>query len=373
MAEVIEINDIHELGAYRMAWKALFAETPDASFFHTFDWLSIYWQHYGEGQKLRVLVVKAAGQVIGIVPLCVRRQRHKVGVVRTLCYPLDGWGNVFGPIGANQAATLALAMKHIAQTPRDWDNILLSWVAHDTTDRGRTHRAMDLSGLRPELGEGQSTSVIDLAEDWEDYLASRNSKTRHELRRHLRRIDELDGVEYVRHRPAALRAGDGDPAWDLYEMCEQVAAESWQSTVDDGNTLTHNQYRDFYRDTHAAAARLGMVDMNLLLVKGEPIAFNYNYHHNRRLVGLRMGYDKRHPKYGAGYSLIAKLLKDSCARGDEFLDLGIGEQDFKRRIRTRQHFTQQLTYSPLTSWRCQVLRFGHWLRREPKLAAKQAS
>ncbi|MCA9240085.1 MAG: GNAT family N-acetyltransferase [Planctomycetales bacterium] len=362
MAEVIEINDVATLGEHRMAFQALWAETPGASFFQTFDWLRIYWDHFGQDQKLRVLVVKAAGKPIGIVPLCVRRQRHRVGELRTLCYPLDGWGNAFGPLGLNQSATLTMAMRHVASTPRDWDRIQLDWVQHDTSDRGRTARAMRHAGLAPQVEAADSSSIVDTAGGWEGYLATRSPKTRHELRRHLRRIEEIDGAEFHRFRPAPLRCGDGDPHWHAYEQCEQIAEQSWQSNVDDGNTLGHPRYKAFYHDTHAAAARLGMVDMNLLSIHGRPAAFSYNYHCEGRVIGLRMGFDPEYHRAGVGAGLLALMLRDSCERGDQSLELGAGGQDFKRRLQTRTTESHTLTHTPLGSWRSQAVRLGRWIR-----------
>lgn len=363
MADVIEINDIEALDAYRLTWNALLAETPTATFFHTPDWLSVYWRHFGQGQKLRVLVVRAAGRPIGVVPLCVRAERRRVGLVRTLSYPLDGWGNTFGPIGSNQTAALLLAMRHVAQTPRDWDRVELGWVLHESVDRGRTARGMQLAGLRPAVEEHESSSVVTLPDSWEEYLAGRNAKVRHELRRQRRRINEAGHVEYVRRRPAPAAEGDGQPHWDVYQECERVAAASWQSRVTDGNTLTHAEYRDYYRDAHAAAARLGMVDMTVMRVDGQPVAFSYNHVRGGRVLGLRMGYDGGQPYRGAGVALLSWLLEDSCRRGDEEIDLGIGGQDFKRRVRTSQRRTHRLKHVPATSLRCQALRMGGWLRR----------
>ena len=80
--------------------------TSAASFFHSFDWLEIYWRHFGDGQRLRVLVVRAGGEPLGILPLVVRSERTRLGTVRTLTYPLHDWGTFYGPIGPNPTATL---------------------------------------------------------------------------------------------------------------------------------------------------------------------------------------------------------------------------------------------------------------------------
>jgi CelD/BcsL family acetyltransferase involved in cellulose biosynthesis len=72
MIYVQEINDIRQLAGIRLLWNALLPQTPGASFFHSLDWLEIYWRHFGAGQRLRVLVVSVDGRPLGILPLAVR-------------------------------------------------------------------------------------------------------------------------------------------------------------------------------------------------------------------------------------------------------------------------------------------------------------
>src|SRR3954454_440461 len=79
MIEVVEVNDLETLAHYRLVWNSVFAATPNASFFQTFDWFDAYWRHFGDGQRMRVLFVFGSGEPIGVVPLCVRRESYRVG------------------------------------------------------------------------------------------------------------------------------------------------------------------------------------------------------------------------------------------------------------------------------------------------------
>lgn len=361
MADVVEVRDIHSLTHYQMLWNSLFAETPRSTFFHTFDWLQIYWRHFGHEQQLRVLVIKAGGQTLGILPLCVRDDRHRVMPVRTLTYPLDDWGDFYGPIGKNSTASLLLAMRHLATSQRDWDEIDLRWIDQDAADRGRTQRAMKMASLAPREESYAQSSVIRMRGTWDDYLASRDKKVRHELQRRLRRVKELGHVEFIRHRPAASRTGDGDPGWDLYDQCEQVSATSWQAKVERGNTLCHRDYRAYYRDAHQAAARLGMVDMTLLKIDGKPVAYGYNYHHQGRVLGLRMGYDQKFDRHGLGTAMMALSVRDGFERGDEELNMGVGNQKFKQRLRTHCEASTRLVHTPISAWRPQLLQASRWI------------
>jgi CelD/BcsL family acetyltransferase involved in cellulose biosynthesis len=361
MVHVVEINDIEQLSQYRMLWNSMFAATPNATFFQTIDWLEANWRHFGADQKLRVLIPYSAGQPLGILPLCVRREKHRLSTVRVLTYPLDNWGSKYGPIGPNPAATMMAAMQHLRRTPRDWDMLELRWVPAEDTEGGKTARALRMAGMFSNKAEYQWTSILDLPSDWKTFTAAKSRSLRSQFKRQLRAFED-DAVEYIRHRPAPASEGDGDPRWDLYEMCEEIAAASWQGAVSNGNTLTHGRVRNFYRDAHAVAARLGMVDVNVIRYHGRPAAFLYNYICDGRIYSLRMGYDPAFTEQGFGSSLILKTVQDSISRGDRELDFGPGEREHKRRLRTGTESTYRLTYTPVGSWRSQAVRFTRWAK-----------
>jgi CelD/BcsL family acetyltransferase involved in cellulose biosynthesis len=361
MVEVVEINDIEELAKYRLLWNSLFPTTPHASFFLTYDWLAANWRHFGRDQKLRVLIPHAAGQPLGILPLCVRREKYRLSTVRVLTYPLDNWGTWYGPIGPNPAATMMAAMQHLRTTPRDWDMIELRWVAADGTAGGKTARAFRTAGMFTEKSEYQWTSIVEFPKTWDEFLAGKSHSMRRQFRRTLRDLIDSGRAEYIRHRPAPATEGDGDPRWDLYEMCEQVAQASWQSDVMNGNTLTHERVRGFFREAHAAASRLGMADVNVLTIDGRPAAFLYGYHYNGNVAALRTGFDAAIS--GLGSALMLKCIEDSCRRGDRTIDFGPGEREHKRRLRTRTESTYRITYAPIHSWRSQAVRLTRWTKR----------
>jgi len=147
MFHVAEINDPAKLASFSLVWQSLWDRTPQRSFFQTRDWFDCYWRHVGANRKLRVLMVISATRPIGIVPLVIKRTETALGSLRVLTYPLDGWGPFFGPIGSDPTATMFGALKHLAQTRRDWDLLDLRGVDDDRLDQGRTANAFRLAGL----------------------------------------------------------------------------------------------------------------------------------------------------------------------------------------------------------------------------------
>jgi len=358
---VVEINSLDELIGYRADWNALFAATPRAAFFQTLDWLETYWTHFGGGQTLRVLIVYDDDRAIGILPLCIRRERYKLGNLRVLTYPFHNWGTYYGPIGPDRAVTLAAGLSHIRRTRRNWDLLDLRW-ADEQLDASCTPSAMCQAGFLADRQPLAEAGVIDLHGAWEEYLAARGSKFRNNLRRWERRLGERGELTHVRYRPAGEAQGDADPNWPLYDACEEIARRSWQGSSADGTTISSDAVRPFVRAAHAAAARLGMLDLNLLLVDGEPLAFAYNYQHGGLLQGLRVGLDPTRPSDGAGNLLYMRVIESSYRLGDRQYELGIGSLEAKRFIITHTETSYRYTHFPL-SVRAQALRAKRVLKR----------
>lgn len=360
MATVFEITRFEELASYRLVWHELWLKTRNATFFQSYEWFATYWRHFGGDQKLRVLVVCSSDQPIGLLPLVIHREATRIGPVRVLTYPLQDWGDFFGPIGPHPTATLLAGLRTIADGPREWDLIDLRWVDTSRCDHGRTPAAMRQVGLEPSAQIWKRSAIIDLRGGWDRYWSERSAKFRNNLRRAEKRLADLGNVEFLRYRPQGALAGDDDPRWDLFDTCVELAARSWQAERDDGNTLCHPEIREFLEAVHAEAVKLGCLDLNLLMINGQAVAFAYNYVFAGRVFGLRTGYDPAWAEASPGNILKLRMIQDSFARGDVEFDLGPGSLESKQPWAT--HFVDSYRYTHFSagSARAQILRWKRW-------------
>jgi CelD/BcsL family acetyltransferase involved in cellulose biosynthesis len=369
--DVREFNDPARLQELRPAWSTLLEQTAGASFFQTLDWLEAYWRHYGQSQRLRVIVTFDQGEPSGILPLVVRREPTKLGHVKFLTYPLDYWGSYYGPIGPRPQETLerGLAYLHSSAVRRDWDVLELRWVGGTNEALAQTEAALHMLQLPVEQCEFDSSGIVTLEGTWEDYLARRTSKWRNNLRRSQRRLAER-GARYVRYRTDGQNVVD--PRWEFFDACLRIAHASWQSDSTDGTTLSHASIQPFLRDLHAAAAKCGGIDLNLLFLEDEPIAFAYNYHYHGNVFGLRAGYDATACRDGVGNVLYAHIIEDAYQRGDWRYDMGPGSLALKRYFIDETLPLYRLSCFQPLSLRQQLLRWKRRrdARRQPERPAK---
>jgi hypothetical protein len=351
--EVIEVNSLHQLAGYRLAWSKLLAGTRRPSFFQTLDWLDVYWPHFVGGLSLRALVVKSdRREILGILPLVVRHERSPAGCVRALGYPLDGCGAFYGPIGPNPMLTLAVGLSYIAHAERDWDLIDLGGVDCDHTDDGRTALAFQYAELPARKSIAAQSARIELDCGWEAYWQGRLGDWRTTVQKAEQQLTSHH-LKYLRYRPRGRAHGDDDPRWELYESCERIERAM------DGSRSTSA----YHRDLHGAAVKAGGADINLLLLDGRPAAFAYNTHYRGRINVLRMAFDGSTANHDALSVLLLHMIRDSCRRGDTLLDLGPQTPQSARHWTTRIATTYRYTHCPRLAVKAQLLRAQQWLKR----------
>ena len=368
MVQVLEINDIAQLADYSTAWDELLRQTAGASPFQTLAWLQAYWKHYGDDKTLRVFLVsrrdciESADDIEGIVPMVVRNETTRVGALRLLTYPLDYWGSFYGPIGPEPGQALTAVFAHVQRAPRDWDVLEPRWLGMPDAVVSRTQQAMRAAGCQAYVTTIDRTAVVELQGGWDHYLATRDSTWRKKYSRRQRVLAKRGKVELLRYRPRGDAQGDGDPRWDLYDACEELARRSWQGASSTGTTLSHEAVRPFLRDAHAMAAAAGIVDLNLLTVDEHPVAFAYNYCYRGHVYGLRIGFDPQWKRYSVGMILCGRSVEDSFARGDWLYDMGVGSLDIKRPVQTRCLPLLRCSHYHPASPRSQLLRTRRWLQ-----------
>lgn len=366
LAHVTEINDLEELDRLGLVWKCLLAETRQASFFQSLEWLRTWWRHWGQHQRLRVFVARSAGRYLGILPLAVRTEWTRGRRVRVLAYPSNDWGAFHSPIGPQPAATLATVLSHISRTKRDWDLLDLRWVNRGS-DAPRTESAMLAAGFSAHGQPWSQSAIIDLAGGRHGYWSALGSRWRDTLARGEKRLAAAGELSYVRYRPLGAAFDDRDTRWDLYDACGQIAKRSWQGESYRGITPARTPISAFLHDAHRAAVHAGGLDLNLLLLAGRPLAFAYNYHFQGRVSVLRMGCDALATTDNALSVLMRHVIDDSFERGDTEIDLGPGPLDCKRHWRpaleTSYRYTHFAGFGPKLRLRWLERCLAGWLER----------
>src|SRR3954464_2037175 len=64
---VRELNSFVDAEAFKAPWNSLGLRSG-ADIYQTFDWSRLWWEHYGVGRKLHLLLYFRDGELVGVVP-----------------------------------------------------------------------------------------------------------------------------------------------------------------------------------------------------------------------------------------------------------------------------------------------------------------
>jgi hypothetical protein len=366
MITVSEYNDAAGLSEIRELWRELWWKTPRASFFQSVEWFETSLRRRGGSDRIRVLVVAAAGRPIGIVPLVLKRVPSRLGRVSVLTDSPDERGFFYEPIGPNPVATLEAVLAHVTSTPIDWDLFELRHADVQRFERGPAPAELWQTHFGTLGRFEERRAIVDCRGDWVHYWGSRSQELRDEYRRSEEQLQSLGQVEYARYRPEGSPLDDDNPRWDLFDELERRHEDRRRKNrTSHGRRHLQPGQEALHRETHEAATRVAGVDFNVLRLNGRQIAWAYNYRCDGRLETQRIRAVAEHQQL-ATVVLTGRMLRDAFRRGDEYYLFEPAATSAARGWQTGETSRFRYTHFAPQAPRAQLLRLMRWLRSRPE-------
>jgi hypothetical protein len=189
---------------------------------------------------------------------------------------------------------------------------------------------------------------LELPPKYEEFLKNLSRKSRHEIRRHEKKLEEdFRGRMVIRcfHEPFEVEA--------LAQVAEQIAEKTYQRALGVGYRADPETLESF-----RLAAQQGTLRGCVLYLNEQPSAFFIGKHYKSTLHGHFMGFDSQFGKYSPGLLILMHSIQD-CFKAGQYtnrVDLGWGDRHYKRMLCNRSREDGSL-YSYAFSWRGLRLNF----------------
>jgi CelD/BcsL family acetyltransferase involved in cellulose biosynthesis len=304
-----------EIDGLLREWSQLFAADDRATPFQSPGWARAWWRWWADRARPWTLVIRDAGQVIGLVPL-VRRQTATLRILRVLGEePADYWDILALP--DRRVAVGAAVGAELNRRSAEWDALVVKRLPPDSN----TAQTLGQSGLRTRARPGTVCPAIELPATWEAYLGRFPTKARTNLRRRLRVVDEgeLELREVpISDLPAALRR------W------QDIRVRQW---AERGRELATEHRSDRFREFLAEVAT-SLVPDRLAVVweflrGGNVVGVYVNFCDTHTFYQYLGGFEPQLGSLGIGRIATAYGIRSSIAAGRRYYDFTRGAETYK--------------------------------------------
>jgi CelD/BcsL family acetyltransferase involved in cellulose biosynthesis len=276
-----------------------------------------------------VVTGRRDGRLVFVAPFCLRRRRFPIALSVV---------HVSGP-PVRQIKLLGDQIVRAADEPAD---TCLSATFRALADNRDAFDLIEIESLRmpselwtffengggapfrlvPASDRPQKVHWLELAKNFDAYLAAMNGKTRMKFRRRVKKFsaDHKEQVElrkYVRPEDVAT----------YLAIVDDVYPRSWQAHVSGG----YKRGQPWERTFNEEVARRGWLRAYALFVEGRAVAFLTGYQYAGVFHHDETGYDRDMVREGPG-SVLNNLVVEDLHKVDRpnVLDFGFGENEYKR-------------------------------------------
>jgi CelD/BcsL family acetyltransferase involved in cellulose biosynthesis len=311
------IRDVPSWDRLTAEWNTLLARSTAEYPFLRCEFLRAWWDHLGGGEwpsgELQIAVWKENGAILGIAPLfCSRRD----GDPRLLL------------IGSAEISDYLDVMAVPDQLPKFCANLLDALAALPAQEFGTLdlfnlqadsptipifERETARRGWALERAPLQVCPVIDLPPSWEEYLSALDKKSRHEIRRKLRRAE--GGEEKLELK---IHGASGMGEFFRLMACDEHKASFLTPAM-----------RAQFQAIAGAAEQAGMLELAFLEIGGEKAAAYMTFAFRNRIWVYNSGMDPHYAAASPGWVLLAMLIRRAIESGCRAFDFMRGDEPYK--------------------------------------------
>lgn len=301
-------------------WNNLVAEAGITHPFLTYEWMSTWWECFGDDAELNILLVRAGGEPIAIAPLMRTRQRVFGPRLRSLRF----LANDHSPrcdfiVGSRSDDAYAAIFSFLMSNAELWDMVDLRELPADSRSLEQLSSGAEQAGVLSGRRHSFDSTFLPLVEDWEESLSA---KRRWFLRNRFKRLSALGRVELE----SVSAEADLDAA---LEEGFRLEAAAWKAEAGTAISCDARVHR-FYALLAKRAASRAWLRLQFLKVGDRRIAFAYTLVYANRMYLLKPGFDPEYASYSPGNLLTHLVLRDAFTSGFSAYDF-LGRDDHWKR------------------------------------------
>ena len=317
---VRSIESLEDFKAIGSQWQQLVERSGSEPVFMSQAWLTTWWECFGSGKQLHIIVVYSGNDLIGAAPMMITTSRmYRLKVRR-----LESIYNFHTPrydllIATRHDEVYRAIWEEISRSQDKWDLVVLAQVPASSPTLSVMEGLASQSKWSAGLWSARPSPFIPLGCDYDSVFNRMKGKERYNLRKRLSRLGEMGRVELEVVR-------DRDQVREVMQDGLRIEAAAWKG--ENGTAINSApDVEEFYMRFAERAADLGWLRICFLRVGDKRIAFDYAIENSGKLYGVKIGYDPQYHTCSPGHILLLFILQQACMTGcSEYDFLGVDDE-----------------------------------------------
>lgn len=325
------MNNFNQFKDLKDTWNDILENSIDNDVFSTWEWLSTWWKHFGEGRKLRILLAENKKKTVAIAPLmCSKYHFLHLGNLTKIEFignPQSDYNNFI--LIERETECLKLFLDYLTNRYNDWDYLELRDISENTISAVLLRKIAIEESLRGQLEERAITicPYMDLPNSTEIFMSRLKGDMRRNLRRRMKRLSEKFRVEVKTQDDFNSIEQAMDAFYELHQ-------KRWQTKGETGAFATKT-LRNFHREVARHFAEKGWLSLHFLTVDDEPVAAIYSFEYKQKKYEYLTGFDPEYSKYSVANLLRLSIVEECIRKGLREYDLLRGNEEYKSRWNTK--------------------------------------
>jgi len=351
----MKIEEVNDFQSLKDCWNNLLKMSLlGDNVFLTWEWLSTWWKHFGDGRKLLLLKVEDGDEVIAIAPLMLSKYKMPffgtIKKVEFLGVRHSDYNNFI--ILKKEVGCLRLILDYLMNAVKDWDWIELKEIPETSENAGYMEKLFSNvpSELRLDHRVCNICPYILLPNSYENLTAKLSKKMKKNIRSYLRKAKANHNVEFKKFDEAGFSVNEAMQVFMQLHKARR-AMEGKDGAFKDAT------FRDFHLEVAKIFASKGWLGLYFLMMDGKPVSAQYNFEYGRKIYYYLGGFDPSYAEYSVGNLTINFVLERGIKDGFVEYDMLRGDELYKRLWTSnyRRNFEFRLVPENLHS------RFYSWL------------
>lgn len=313
------IRNIEQWYTLKEEWNKLLQESRINVPFLTYQWQKIWWDVFGADKELRIFVgYNIDGTVSCIAPLYAETAEDDRRIYRFIGGE-DISDYLDFIVGKGSEVEFIESLMSYINKNEIWDEFRLLNIPDESNTRDVLQDCCRANNINISIKKGKNCPVITLPEDWDEYLQGLNGKSRHELKRKIRKAEkELKDINYT--STDASRDFERD-IQDFLLLHRKASKKKILFMSEQMEKFFELISRVFHEKRWLRIYFLSSVNIRISAM----MCFDYQ----ETIYLYNSGYNPEYSSVSPGMALLGYCIKDSILREKKIFDFMRGDERYK--------------------------------------------